>query len=344
MPVNMTATEIIKYYSKKLVTIIKDELEYERAKLTDELHVRTLERIFIEERIYKKIEEQKTAEDVVKAIRKGFVPFKEELIRELSEDDINHLLQIPIRRISLFDINKNKEQVAQINLQLKTIAKKLKNLTACAVEYLTSMIEKFGKNGACDRQTEITTFNAVEVKKIVKRDIPLRYDDKGYIGTSVAGGRELIKVTPFDRILVMRKSGIYTVCDVPEKLFVDSGIWYCNYADKEIINKELFTIIYRDPKTKYCYIKKCRIIAWIMNRHYSIAPEGMEVLHIDTREKFKFKLNFVKKARIKISNQEYNSTSYEEKGLKANGVRIESREVESIEVEEVLENGQGILL
>ena len=333
MPVAMTATEIIKYYAKKLTNIIKDELEFERGKLMDELHVRTLERIFIEERIYKKIEEQKTAEDVKKAVIKGFVPFKKELVREITDDDIEHLLQIPIRRISLFDINKNKDQVAAINARLKEIAKRLKNLTACAVEYLNGMIEKFAKYGDLERHTEVTTFTAVEVKKIVKRDIPLRYDDKGYLGTGVSGGSELIKVTPFDRIFIVRKSGLYTVCDVPQKLFVDSGMWYCNYADKNIINNVLFTIIYRDPKTKYCFIKRCRVPSWIMNRDYNFAPEGMEVLHVDTRVKFKFTLNYVKKPRVSKLTEEFKVGDFMEKGLKANGVRLANKEVDSVTVE-----------
>ena len=334
MPVNMTATEIIKYYAKKLVAIIKEELEFERAKLIDELHVRTLERIFVEERIYKKIEEQKTAEDVAKAVCKGFVPFKNELVRELTDDDIEHLLQIPIRRISLFDINKNKDQVAAINARLKEIAKRLKNLTACAVEYLNGMVEKFSKYGNFERQTTVTTFSAVEVKKIVKRDIPLRYDDKGYLGTNVSGGTEIIKVTPFDRIFFVRKSGIYTICDVPQKLFVDSGMWYCNYADKEIINNVLFTIIYRDPKTKYCFIKRCRVQSWIMNRDYMFAPDGMEVLHIDTREKFKFTLKYIKKPRVTKLEEEFDAGDYLEKGLKALGVRIANKEVDSVFVKD----------
>ena len=357
MPVAMTATEVIKYYAKKLTAIIKDELEFERASLTEELHARTLERIFIEERIYKKIEMMKTAESVNRAVKEGFVPFKNELVHEVSDDDVDRLLKIPIRRISLFDINKNKDQVAAINARLKEIARRLKHLTDCAVEYLDSVLEEMKNYTALDpkkdpravdpklmeRQTTITSFSAVNAKEIVKRDIPLRYDDKGYLGTSVSAGKELIKVTPYDRILIVRKSGIWSVCDVPDKLFVDTGMWFCNYADKDVIGKILFTIIYRDPKTKFCFIKRCRIAGWIMNRDYSFVPDGMEVLHVDSRDKFKFTMRFVKKPRIKISEQEYKASSYEEKGLKANGVRLESREVESVSVEPSDNNGQGTL-
>ena len=347
IPVVMTASEIIKFYAQRLTSIIKDELEYERGSLMEDLHARTLERIFIEERIYKKIEQMTTAEDVDKAVKKGFVPFKAELIREVTDEDVEKLLKIPIRRISLFDINKNRDQVTAINARLKEIAKRLKNLKACAIEYLEGMVEQLEKFTKLDekndtrfidpklltRQTTVTTFSAVDVKTVVKRDIPLRYDDKGYLGTKVSGGREIIKVTPYDRILIVRKTGIWGVCDVSDKLFVDQGMYYCNYAEKEIINKVLFTVIYRDPKSNQCYIKRCRIAGWIMNRDYNFAPDGMEVLHVDTREKFKFTLNYVKKPRIKVASQEFKAQAYEEKGLKAGGVRIDTKEVESITVE-----------
>lgn len=332
MPVAMTATEIIKYYAKKLTAIIKDELEYDQGRLTEELHARTLERIFIEERIYKKIEQMKTAEDVVKAVKKGFVPFKAELVRDISDEDVETLLRIPIRRISLFDINKNKDQVAAINKQLKEISRKLKHLKDCAVDYLEGMLKKF-KEEELVRHTQIQKFNVVDVKAVAKRDIPLRYDDKGYLGTGVSGGAEVLRVTPYDRIFILRRSGIYTVCDVPQKLFVDTGMWYCNLAEKDVISKVLFTVIYRDQKNGYCYIKKCRIPSWIMNRDYLMAPDGMEVLHVDTREKFTFTLKYKKKPRVKILSEDFDSANFEEKGHKAQGVRLSDHDTESISVQ-----------
>lgn len=120
----------------------------------------------------------------------------------------------------------------------------------------------------------------------------LRYDSKtGYVGTAVATGAELFKVSPYDRIVVLRKSGIYTVCDVPEKLFVDKGLWYCGSADKDELSAILFTLIFRDPKMKFCFIKRCRIGQFILNRDYFIIPEGMELLHVDTRKNSSLRLN-----------------------------------------------------
>ena len=334
MPVAMTATQIIKYYAEKLVKIIKDELEFEKAQLTDKLHLRTIERIFVEERIYKSIETKKTQETVVKAVYDGFKPFKDELVRPLNDDDVSHLLAIPIRRISLYDINKNREEVKAIQARLKEIARRLKNLKSCAVEYLEGMLTKF-TDKSFSRHTKIAKFSAVDVKAVSKRDTPLRYDSKtGYLGTSVSTGTEVLRVTPYDRIFFMRKSGIFMVCDVPEKLFVDTGMWYCGYSEKESLSKVLFTVIYRDPKTQYAFIKRCRVEGYIMNRDYFIVPEGMEVLHVDTRNKFSFTLNFVQKPRLKITEQSFKAQDYEEKGLKTLGVRLVAREVESITVVE----------
>ena len=335
MPVTMTATDIIKYYAEKLTAIIKDELEFERAKLMEELHMRTLERIFVEERIYKAIETKKTQEDVVKAVYKGFVPFKAELIRPINDDDVEHLLSIPIRRISLFDINKNRETVKTINERLKEIAKRLKNLKVCAVEYLGEMLDKFKKLSPelLERHTQIKSFSAVDVKAVAKSDQSLRYDEKGYLGIGVSGGTELMKVSPYDRILVMRKTGMFSVTDVPQKMFVDKGMWFCQIAEKEKINSVLFTVIFRDPKTKYAFIKRCRIASWIMNRDYFMAPDGMEVLHIDTREKFTFTLNYEKKPRVKVLEEQFKAQDFEEKGLKTLGVRLAAKEVESVKVD-----------
>ena len=145
-------------------------------------------------------------------------------------------------------------------------------------------------------------------------------------------GTEICKVTPFDRVLFVRKSGIYTVCNVPEKIFVDSGMWYCGFAEKEEISKVLFTIIYRDPKTQYAYIKRCRIEQYIMNKDYMLAPDGMEVLYIGTAKDFSFKLHYLAKPRVKILEETFKASSYEEKGLKAQGVRLSNREAVKFEL------------
>lgn len=333
MPVQMTATQVIEYHANQLTNILKQELELEKSELQEKLHLRTLERIFIEERIYKSIEQQKTEAAVNKAVKQGFIPFKEELLRPVTDEDVDHLLKIPIRRISLYDINKNKKEVEAINARIKEINKLLKHLVEYAISYLDGIEAKLDPE-LKKRKTKITNIKTVDVKAVVKRDISLKYDEKsGYLGTNVSGGEELLKITPYDKILYVRKSGIYSVTEAPQKLFVGPELRFCGFADKESLSKVLFTIFYRDPKTQYVYIKRCKIPSYIMNRDYFFAPDEMEVLHIDTRKNFKFKLNYVPKPKQKINSEVFKTDEYLEKGLKAQGTRIAAKEVQTLVVE-----------
>ena len=332
MPQVMTVSDVVRHHSQQLVGILKRELELERSQLEDKLHLRTLERIFIEERIYKRIEEEKTEATVHKAVVTGFEPFKAELTRPVTAEDVEHLLKIPIRRISLYDINKNRQEVVAINKRLKEIARLLKNLVAYAISWLEETLQDIEPELA-KRRTEIKRFSAVDVREVAKRDLSLRYDGKaGYLGTAISGGEELLQVTPYDRILFVRRSGIYTVCQAPEKVFVDTGMWWCGLAERETLSKTLFTIIYRDPATKFCSIKRCRIEQFIANRDYPLVPDGMEVLHISTEKSFSFKLHYVEKPRIKIREEVFSAADYEEKGARTLGVRLSSRETERLEL------------
>lgn len=332
LPVVMTVSEVIAHQAKQLVGIFKDELELELKRLFERLHLRTLERIFIEERIYKKIETMKTAEGVIKAVISGFEPFKSEIIREITTEDVDHLLKIPIRRISLYDINKNRQEVSEINARMKEVRHHLKHLKEYALAYLDGILEKLEPEQKI-RHTGIAKFGKIDVKDAVKRDVPLRYDENtGYLGTAVSTGKEILSVSPYDRILVMRGSGVYTVLDVPDKLFVDKKLGYCNFSDKETLSKVLFTIVFKDGKTGFPYIKRCRIEQFIMNRDYQIVPEGGEVLLITTKEKGLITLHYEPKARTKIQEENFKIQDYEEKGLKTLGIKLSGRVALSAEM------------
>lgn len=335
MPVQMTATEVIKYHAKQLVGVLKDELELEKKELFEKLHLRTLERIFIEERIYKKIEMMKTQETVVQAVKDGFIPFKKELLRPITDEDVEHLLKIPIRRISLYDINKNREEVEAIKNRLKEIEKLLKHLTQYAISWLEGIKAKLDSEKT-KRLTTITNIEKVNAKEIANRNISLKYDSaSGYLGTGVSTGVEQLKISSFDKIMFVRRSGIFSVLEAPQKTFVGPGMFWCGLADKENLSKIIFTVIYRDPETKFIFVKRCRVEGYIMNRDYFFAPEGKEVLHVDVRKKFAFVLHYVKKARLKKLDEVFKAASFPEKGFKAQGTRVSNKETDSIEVEPI---------
>jgi topoisomerase IV subunit A len=339
LPVQMTVTEVVNYHAQKLLGVLKAELKLERKDLEDKLHARTLERIFIEERVYKLIEQQKTEDGVYNAVFKGLKPFAKEIAREVTKEDIERLLKIPIRRISLYDINKARAEMEEIRARMKEIDKHLRNLVDYAIGFLESIIKRTEK--ACARKSEVVSFTKVDVKEVARRNLPLRYDSaSGYLGTAVSSGQEILTVSTFDRLLIIRRTGTYTVVDVPEKMFVDSGLLYCGLADKEELSNVEFTFIYKDKESGNPYLKRCKIEAFIMNRDYLPLPDGAEMLGFDTRPVFTFTVEYVKKPRMKVRAEDFNTKHYPIKGLKAQGVRLSNKDAEKITV--VSKEGPGL--
>ena len=274
LPKAVPVTEMIRFHAKHLVEVLQAELENDRKHLLERLRARTLERIFIEERIYKRIETEKTAEAVRSTIVEGFVPFMAEVGGEpLTDEDIERLLKIPIRRISLFDIEKNKAEIAEIEGGIKEIDYHLSHIIEYAEDCLTEL-EGMVDRDAFSRRTEISSFQTLNVRQVAVRNLDIRYDQEtGYLGTNIKTGESLLKVSPFDKVFYMKTNGEYRVVAVQDKVFIGTeGIFYINYGDKEIISKEIFTVIYRDRiRDKNVYqIKRFRISSFTTDKVYSV--------------------------------------------------------------------------
>ncbi len=275
LPRIVPISEQVAYHANHLVDVLTAELNVERAHLEDKLHARTLERIFIEERIYKRIETKKTAEDVVKAVYAGFKPFTEELYRPIDDEDVERLLKIPIRRISLFDIEKNRKDIEDINAAIAQVDHNLANIVEYAEGFLTEIRDAVDKE-RWKRHSEIGTFQALDAKSVAVRNLELRYDEaSGYIGTALKTGEVLMKVSPYDKVFYMRKDGTYRVMNVSEKEFIGTeGLFYWVLADKEELAKVIFTVIYKEKESKFYFINRFTINAFTTNKLYSILPKG----------------------------------------------------------------------
>jgi topoisomerase-4 subunit A len=336
LPVVMSVTEVIQRHARQLIDLLTKELELEKTEQQRKLRFRTLERIFIEEGLYKVIEKMKTAEAVEKAVINGFIPYRKAIgSQEVAHDDIEHLLKIPIRRLSLYDISKAKADMKEIQARIKEINGHLKNITAYGIAFLDSIIDTVKANeelGRGVRKTPVGAFEKVAVKEVVKKDIQLKYDSStGYLGTGVAG-EVIAEVSPFDRILAIRNNGTYSVTDISEKTFIGPGAWWIGVADKEAVSALVFTIIYKEAETGYPCVKRCVIEGWIMNKDYSLVPEGSSVLHVDTRREFSFTAYYTPKPRIKIGKETFNAQDFSVRGLKAGGLRVADREIDRIEL------------
>lgn len=323
-PVLMTVTEVVKHHAKTLLGILERELKIEEGELLDELHARTLERIFIEERVYKKIETMKTAETVRKAVLDGLKPFAKEIARAVTDEDVERLLKIPIRRISLYDIERAKDEMRKIEERLAEVRGHLAKLVDYAVLLLKGYAARL--KDAWPRRTEETSFHRIDVKEVARRDIALRYDPaSGYLGTAVSTGQTLFDVSPFDKVLVIRRNGLWSVSKCPEKLFVDKGLLHCAIADKDALADVVFSMVYRDAKG-HAWLKRARIEAWILDKDYPFVPDEAKVLAFSAEPRFAFGLRYEKKPKVRVLEERFKASAYEPVGIKARGVKLADRD------------------
>ena len=333
MPRVMPVSEIIHYHAKSLISVLERELKLEEGHLLDRLHARTLERIFVEERIYKKIEQKRSQEDIDKAVIQGFKPFAEQIARPVTEEDVERLLKIPIRRISLFDIEKNKGEIEEINERLKQIAWHLDHIVTYALDFLGDL-RKSADPETRKRKTVLGSFRKIDAREVANRDLALKYDSStGYLGYGLKSGATQCFVSPFDRILIIQKEGTYFVTDAPEKLFVGKGLRYCSLADKDELEKVVFTTIYQEKSLKYLFIKRCRITQFILNRTYELLPKGNYKLYtLSTLDDARVTIVFKKgKGYRNLEDRTYFSR-FLVKGVRSNGVRLSTKEAQTIRI------------
>lgn len=284
LPKAVPITEQIKFHASHLVEVLKKELEIEIGHLNERLRARTMERIFIEERIYKKIESKETAEAVNKAVVLGFKPFLAELGNiEPTDEDIERLLKIPIRRISLFDIEKNKQEIKDIEANIASCEFNIAHIIDYADDYLKEL-EGMIDESAKERKTAIAQIEHKTAKEVAVRNMDIRYDpETGYMGTAIKTGDSLLKVSTFDKVFYMKKNGEYRVVAVADKIFIGKeDIFYINYAERDLINQEVFTIIYKDKLVDkpVWMIKRFQINGFSADKTYTTVPETAKVKKI----------------------------------------------------------------
>ena len=326
-PVELTVSEVLQENTAQLVAILKRELELREKQLLDELHYRTLERIFIEERIYKKIEQCKTNEAVIAAVYEGFKPFKKELVREIVDADVEKLLQVRIRRISLFDISKHREEMEKTKAELEEVRKNLKTLTKYVIGHLEALLEKYGP-----LYPRLTTKSArheeVDVKAVAFKAFKVSYDrETGYVGYKVSGEEFKLECTKFDKILLVFKDGTYKVSELPEKLFVGQELFFCGLPERE----RVFTCAYTDRDASY--LKRFTFGGSILNKVYTCIPEKSRILYFAPDTPKTLYVRYKPAPHQKISQQTCDPEQVEVKSPKTLGRQLSIKDISSVTAE-----------
>ena len=229
-PVEMTVSEVLRENTAQLVATLKRELELKEKQLEQELHFKTLVRLFVEKRIYKKIEQARTNEAVVEAVHEGFKPFRRQMRRDLADEDIEMLLGIRIRRISLFDINKHREEMDKVKADLEQTRQTFEERHQIRHRATWKrLLEKYGP--LYPRLTKSSRYDEVDAREVAFKAFKVAYDrESGYIGYKVSGEEFKCDCTKFDKLLLVFKDGHYKVIELPEKMFVGPDLVYARGA------------------------------------------------------------------------------------------------------------------
>jgi topoisomerase-4 subunit A len=324
-PVQMTVSEALQALTEQLRERIRAELEWERGQLVDRRHWLTLEQIFVEQRVYKRIEEATTEEAVRDEVLTGMAAFEELFVRPLVDEDVKRLLELRIRRISAYDIERNRRDIDEVVARIAEVEEKLADLTRTTTVYLEGLIETYGKQFS--RRTEIASFEGIDKKAVARQTIKLAYDPKTRLfGSAVRGSKFKMTASEYDLILGISDDGSYRVMTPPEKLFFSGRLIHCALFDPD--RGFEFTLVYRDAG-RMAYGKRVRIDRFIRNREYRLVKDekGKVDLLLPDGEEGIVSMQFVPAKRQRVRAARFDLSKLEPTGVNARGVRLASKPV-----------------
>ncbi|MGB1268905.1 MAG: DNA gyrase/topoisomerase IV subunit A [Flavobacteriaceae bacterium] len=267
-PVFIGVSEILRRSTDHTVFLLKSELEIQLNELQEQWHFASLERIFIENRIYRLIEEEETWEGVIKAIDDGLQPHIKHLKRAIVEDDIVRLTEIRIKRISKFDIDKAQQKIDALEDQIKETKHHLAHLIEYAIDFFTRIKKDYGKGK--ERQTELRPFDDVDATKVVIRNTKLYVNrEEGFIGTSLKKDEYVTDCADIDDIIVFTRDGKMMVTKVDNKTFIGKHIVHAAVFKKKD-KRTIYNVIYKDGISKASYIKRFAVTSVTRDKEYNI--------------------------------------------------------------------------
>lgn len=266
----LTVNTVLKHSTDHTLNLLKEELLLQKAELQESIFFSSLEKIFIEQRIYKdkEFEESKNLAEAVAHIDKRLVPFKKLFIREVETEDIERLMEIKMGRILKFNSDKADQHIANLNEQLEQVKYHLAHIVEYTINWFVGLKEKYGH--LYPRKTEIRNFDTIEVTKVVEANQKLYFNrEEGFIGTGLKKDEFVCNCSDIDDIILIYKDGKYKVTKVAEKLYVGKNVLYINVF-KRNDNRTIYNVVYRNGKDGVSYIKRFAITGVTRDKEYDI--------------------------------------------------------------------------
>ncbi|MBR8538168.1 DNA gyrase/topoisomerase IV subunit A [Carboxylicivirga sediminis] len=343
-PYFIGVSEILKENTDNTVQLLKRELEIRKGELEEAWHMSSLERIFIENKIYQRMEDCETMEAVVQTIDHGLEPFKNLLRREVTRDDIVKLTQIRMIRISKFDAKKADEYIASLEEEMEQIAYHLANLITYAIDYFKHIKKQYGKN--FPRKTEIRSFANIEATKVVVKNEKLYINrEDGFVGTSLRKDEYVCDCSDIDDIIIFYKDGKYIITKVSDKAFVGKDIIHIAVFKKND-KRTIYNAVYQDGKGGIMYMKRFAVTGVTRDKDYHITKEtpGSKLMYFSANpngESEILKVVLRPKARIRNLVFDVDMGELAIKGRAAMGNILTKHEVKSISLKRKGESTLG---
>jgi len=336
-PSFMGVGDLLRFSTDNTVRLLKSELEIRLRELQEEWHMSSLEKIFIEERIYRDIEECETWESVIKTIDNGLKPFRKRLLRDVTRDDIIQLTEIKIKRISKYDSKKADEHIKSIENEMEEVKNHLRNIIPFSINYFKQIKKKYGKGR--ERKTEIRNFDTILATKVVASNAKLYINYKeGFIGTGLKKDEFVCDCSDIDDIIVFRKDGVYLITRVAEKVFVGSDIIYAQVFLKND-ERTIYNVVYQDGKDGPLLVKRCAITGLTRDKEYNLTrgTPGSKIVYFSANpngEAEVIKVYHKPKARLKKLVFEFDFGQLTIKGKTSLGNILTKNSVHKISLKE----------
>jgi topoisomerase-4 subunit A len=264
-------SEILRVTAEHTKDLLRQELEIRLRELEEDWHLSSLEKIFIEKRIYRDIEECETWESVIETIDKGLDPYKKLLLREVTRDDIIKLTEIKIKRISKYDVKRADEHIRSVEAEMEEVKNHLEHLVEYAIQYFREIRKKYGKGKV--RRTELRNFANIEAAKVVVANQKLYMNPKdGFIGTGLKKDTYVCDCSDIDDIIVFLKDGTYTISKVADKQFVGKNIVHATVFKKND-KRTIYNVVYFDGNSGNVMMKRAPVTGITRDKQYNIARE-----------------------------------------------------------------------
>jgi topoisomerase-4 subunit A len=342
----LSVTDILEICTEKTKDLLKLELEIERGELEEKWHFASLEKIFIQKRIYRDIEECETWNDVIIAIHKGLKPFTAHLKRKVTDEDVVRLTEIKIKRISKYNEFKADEQMKSLEDRLAEIARLLENLIQFTIDYYRELLKKYGKGR--ERKTDICSFDTIQATAVVANNTKLYVSRKdGFIGTSLKKDEFVADCSDIDDIIIFRKDGKYLISKISDKTFVGKNIIHVAVWKKGD-ERTTYNAIYSDGKTGRTFTKRFNVKASTRDREYDITQGNplSKLLYFTPNpngESETVKIQLTQSSSAKIKSLEYDFAELAIKGRTSKGNLLTKYPIYKVKQESIGKSTLGAL-